>query len=129
MRFYSVHDNGESGPAARLLLLREGFSWPAFLFGPLWALWHGLWQVAIGLFLAALVLSLFLQGLGFSESHGFAAQLGLNLLMGLMGQDLRRWGLKRRGYDMAGVVTGDDREGALRRFLDRSPALAARLVG
>lgn len=128
MRFYTVHDDGEAGPSAQLLLLREGFSWPAMLLGPLWALWHGMWAVAILMTVLSFALATALTLFGFAQPAATLAQFGLNILFALVAQDLRRWRLRRKGFQTVDVVTGADVDTALRRFLDRRPDIATRMV-
>ena len=51
MRVYTVHLRRHGlMPERDLVLVREGFSWWAFLFTSLWALWHRMWWEALGLF-------------------------------------------------------------------------------
>lgn len=50
LRIYTIHE--KEGPKATdtdVILVREGFSVWAFLFPPLWALYHGMWPAAFGL--------------------------------------------------------------------------------
>ncbi len=51
MRFYTAHIRAGAPP----VLVREGFSWGALFFGPLWLAAHRAW-VAAALSLAAFVL-------------------------------------------------------------------------
>ena len=46
---------------------------------------------------------------------------GLMVVVGLVGNDLKRWTLFRRGYLQVGVVTGADRDAAEQRFWDQRP--------
>ena len=47
---YTVHMRRPAlDPGTRLRLVKEGFSWPAFFFSFVWALWSRLWLVAAGL--------------------------------------------------------------------------------
>ena len=47
----------------------------------------------------------------------------LIVLLGLSGQDLRRWSLDHRGYLLAQVVTGRSELDALAHLLERRPDL------
>ena len=46
------------------------------------------------------------------------------MLLGLSGQDLRRWSLDHRGYLLAQVIAAQNELGALERLLTRRPDLA-----
>ena len=100
------------------VLVREGFSWGALLFGPLWLAVHRAWIAAV-LALAASVLIVALA------KHDIAGALlaTLMVLLGLSGHDLRRWSLDYRGYLLAQVVVARDELDALGRLLDRRPDL------
>ena len=128
MRLYTVHVRRHDPDAGSdLVLIKEGFCWPAFFLGPLWALWHRLWLAALVLLVAALALGwagmlLRLDGL----SQG-AVSVGFAAIVGFVANDLRRRRLARRHFTHAAVISGAGREAAEGRFLDGEPALAAEL--
>ena len=94
-------------------LVEEGWSWGAALFGPLWLLAHQAWIAgALYLALVAVLAAALPAGL-----QGVAA-LGLGVLSGLLGRDVLRWTLARRGYAMDHVVAAQDEEAALGRLMD-----------
>ena len=103
------------GPAP--VLIREGFSFWAFLFGPIWLLAHRCWLAGLAVLLALGLFALL------PDPYGFACSLTLELLLGFHGQDLRRWTLARRGWRLAHIVLGQDAEGALVRLLQAEPRL------
>lgn len=114
MRFWTAHIRTAAAP----VLVREGFSWGAMLFGPIWLALHRAWIAAI-LDAAAIVLILLL-------THGILAVAllaTLALLLGLTGHDLRRWSLDHRGYLFSQVVMATDELEALARLLERRPDL------
>lgn len=106
-----------AAPAAAPVLVREGFSSLALLFGPLWLFAHRCWLAGVA---AALALAL-AAALPPPWDAGLA--IGVQLLLGLHGQDLRRWTLARRGWRLAHVVAGADEEAALLRLLAADPRL------
>ena len=114
MRFYTAHIRSGAAP----VLVREGFSWGALLFGPLWLAAHRVWIPAV-VSLATFVLIIVVT------DDGLAAALltALVMLLGFSGHDLRRWSLDHRGYLLAQVVTGRDELAAMARLLERRPDL------
>ena len=105
------------------MLVREGFSWAALIFGWLWLLAHRAWVPALLVFAAGvLAAALTADGLRLILIGAIAA------MQGLFGNDLRRWSLERRGYALAYVLAARDSEGALARLLDRRPDLAEALA-
>jgi hypothetical protein len=124
MRVWTVHTPPEAAATGRgAALLPERFSSGAFLFGPLWLLFHRLWWEAAGLVGAELILGFLLPPWALPP-----AALAIALLLGLHGQDLRRAALARRGWRLAEVVAAPDEERALARLLDARPELAGPLV-
>jgi hypothetical protein len=125
MRVYTVHGGQTGGDEAAtpLVLVREGFSWPALLLPFLWLAWHGLW-LAAALCLAVLV------GIGAlaPEFVSGPATLAVHVLIGAHAQDLRRRRLRRRGQPLTGIVAERDRERAMVRLLAERPELAAPLA-
>jgi hypothetical protein len=102
------------------VLVEEGWSWGAALFGPLWLLAHRAWIAGA----AYLVLVVGLAAALPAGLQGVAA-LGLGVLSGLLGRDVLRWTLARRGYVLDHVVAAQDEEAALSRLLDTRGDLAA----
>jgi hypothetical protein len=99
------------------LLIPEGFSVWACVFGPFWLFWHRAWLAGLGV-LVALVAVNFLP-----DPYGIALAVAAHLLLGFQGQDLRRWALGRRGWNLAHVVQAHSADGALARLLQAEPRL------
>jgi len=122
VKYWSVHlrpENRLSPP----ILVREGFSWGAFLFGPLWLLVHRAWIPAV-LVIAANVLAAALAPADMMAFLLFA----IGLLVGFSGNDLRRFSLERQGYLLRHVVVARDMDSALARLLAGRPELAGTLA-
>jgi hypothetical protein len=120
MRIFTSHIRPTGAP----LLVPEGFSLWAALFGPLWFLVHRAWIPATLCLAAGLM-----AGRAGDMLGSPAPALGLILLQGLLGRDLQRWSLGRAGYAQGPVVSGADRDTALARLLDAHPALQQSLAG
>jgi predicted membrane chloride channel (bestrophin family) len=119
---YSVHSKGEPLGSLRSLdetrFVKEGFSWPAFVFTAAWLLYKRMWIVLV-IAVAAQVLSSFAaERIGapwwFASLAGFA----LSLLLGFEGNALYRWSLARGGYEEVGLASGAHIEDAEARFFD-----------
>ena len=110
-------------PDAEPVLLREGWSWGAFLLGPLWLLSQRAWVPGV----VVLALTLAFSALAPAPTRAVLA-LGLGTLLGLLGRDLVRWSLERRGYQLAHVLAARDEGGALGRLLAVRTDLAARYL-
>ena len=123
MAIYTVHEPPlRAGAAApdpeRYVFVRDGFSFWAFVFGPLWMLRHRLWLVLLLYIVISAVLEAAIRFAGASVFVVGCVGFLLSLLIGLEASSLRRFTLRRRGWKYAGVVSGEDREAAERRFFD-----------
>ncbi len=119
MNIYTVYTR----PGTRPVLVREHFSFWAFLFGPIWLFVHRAWIPGI-LALCAIVAIAAVPLEPLRPVLGF----GLVWLLGLFGEDLRRWSLDRRGFILAQIVAAPNNEAALGRLLDRRPDLVAEMA-
>jgi hypothetical protein len=123
MAIYTVHEPPRRAAdmlthTERFRFVRDGFSWSAFLFGPMWMLRHRLWLVLLLYVIVLAVLVIGSLAAGISPA-GIVVAVGLvSLLIGIEASTLRRWTLGRRRWTSFGVVVGDDIEAAERRFFD-----------
>jgi hypothetical protein len=126
LKIYSVQTlPWSSALVGDVVLIVEGFSWPALIFGPFWALWHGMWRTAIVLLLMGAAIGGLgaLAGLGPDLVSVF--QILVQIGLGLWGNDLRRAALVRRGFVERAVVAGRDGEEAEHRYFTNLAGNAA----
>ena len=109
MKIWTAHEKPDASP----VLLREGFSFGALIFGPFWLAAHRAW-LAAGASLVLAILILVLAG----PPASAVLILGFAVLLGMSGRDLLRWSVARRGYRESSVV--------VRPESGRSPVEAAR---
>jgi hypothetical protein len=123
MAIYAVHQppprkyEGSPDPE-RFAFVRDGFSFWAFLYGPLWMLRHRMWLVIMGYIALVVAVAMALRLTGSPGGVRAFAVFMLMLLVGLEAGSLRRFTLGRRRWKNVGVIVGDDRESAERRFFD-----------
>ena len=128
LKVYTVHLRQPARDAERdLVIVREGFSWGAFLVSVLWALWNRLWLVAVVLMALELVLPLVAGWAGLGAASGGILSIALAVLAGLFGNDLKRWTLEGRGYAEVALVAARSPDEAEQRFGERYPHLLAGL--
>jgi len=116
---YTAYLRSQDAP----VLVREGFSWGALIFGALWLLTHRAWIPGVIALAAAVAI-----GVLTNAPARVVLEFGLAFLLGLTGRDLVRWSLGRRGYAAAHVVAGRNADAALSRLLTLRPDLAPRFV-
>ncbi len=117
MRVYTVHIPAQAtpgDPAAfdRAILVRDGFTFFAFLFTALWFFAHRLWLAGLGVLVLVLAFGILADQLALTPLAGLAAHLLIGSLIGLEASSLRRWTYARRGLPVVDIVTGIDYEEA-----------------
>lgn len=130
MKAYTLHvpndaPIGEPEALDRAVLVRDGFSWGAFVFTALWFFAHRLWLAGLAVLVGLALVQAGLQALGAHPTAVVLTQLLLSLLVGLEASSLRRWTLHRRGRPAVDAVMARGVEEAetkaFRRWLERRP--------
>lgn len=101
-------------PANKLEAVKEGWSWPGFLFGPFWAFFKKLWGIGTGLLITMIILSLFPvnpdSGLYWLST---IILLVLYIVCGINGNKWRESNLTARSYDHVDTVSASNPDGAI----------------
>ena len=129
MRIYTVHIKPDSeAPDREAVFVKQGFCWPAFFFRWVWAFATGLWLEGLAVLGFEIVFATIVGVVGFDRISSLAIIAGWYMLLGSVGNDLRRWNLTRRQYSEAATVAERTRDQAERRFFGhagpRSDAIA-----
>jgi hypothetical protein len=120
-RLYTVHYREEAkgslpALADEAVLVKVGFSWPAFLVPFVWLIWKRMWIVlAFYLVAEAALIGLAVRPV-LPDNALLVLSFALHLLLGLQGNDLYRWTLDRRRYRERGAVAAEDAAAAERRY-------------
>ncbi|MCP5364337.1 MAG: DUF2628 domain-containing protein [Hyphomicrobiales bacterium] len=118
MRMYTVLTRpSERDVCSDIKLIRDGFSWMAFLFSFLWALSQRLWLVALGIVGVDVILSLLAGAIGLDPIGQTVVALGFSCLVGFEADNLQRWTFRQRGYLETAVIAARDPDEAELRFL------------
>jgi hypothetical protein len=123
MAVYTVHQPPlrkfeAAADPERFAFVRDGFSFWAFLLGPLWMLRHRMWLVFFGYIVVAIGMQVALRLVGASSGGATFAGFMLALLVGMEAGTLRRFTLGRRRWRNVGTIVGSDRDTVERRFFD-----------
>jgi hypothetical protein len=102
----------------RIVFVRDGFSFWAFLFTALWMLRYRMWLVLLIYVVAGAAIENVLHYAGVGTGGIVVIGLLISLLIGIEAGTLRRFSLARRGWKNVGIVSGEDLEDAERRFFD-----------
>lgn len=114
MTIYTAHTRANSAP----VLVREGFSWGALVFGPLWLLARGVWVPGGFALCLWILVAIFVP----RPAVG-AVLLVLHWALGLIARDLQRWALTQSGFLLVHIVAAPDADRALVELLERRPDL------
>ena len=123
MPMFTVHEPSSRGRGAldqadRMVFVKDGFNWAAFLVPLLWLLVRRLWLVLILVLALVVLLNVALFAVGVPDPLVFAANAAVNFVLGFEAADLIRWTLARRRYRMVGVIAADSAIAAERRFFE-----------
>ncbi|HVG51185.1 MAG TPA: DUF2628 domain-containing protein [Xanthobacteraceae bacterium] len=102
--------------ATRFMIVRDGFSWRAFAFGPLWMLRHRMWLVLTLYIVWIFAIVLGLKAFGLPGYVQFIAVFLTGVWIGLESGMLRRWTYLRRGWRDLGIISAPDAGEGERRF-------------
>lgn len=121
MKTYTVHYPPESGVsmtglARDAILVKDGFSWPAFLVPFIWLLYNRMWIVLVIYVAAEIALAAIAAGLHLPDGLTMVMSLALSAIIGFQGNDFHRWSLERRRYKQQSIVAGANLSEAEHRF-------------
>ncbi len=103
-----------------IVLLKDGFSFYAFLFGPAWFLYHRMWQEFLALLVINISFGIFNHFL--SASDKILLEISFIFLVALNANDWRLEHLKKKKYALVNFVFGSDAENAKLRFIENLEA-------
>lgn len=101
----------------------DGFSWPAFLFAPIWLLLNRLWVIGLGFIALALVFTV--AGRWVGSDAAIIAYASLSLLVGLEAAGLRRRALGRGGHVLVAERMAGDADAAAIDWLGEAEPVRA----
>lgn len=113
MAFYEVFQNtgrSHNGDYANgnIVLIKDGFCWPALFFTPFWLIFRGMWLV-LALYIGVSLIIVALAELNYIDpSILFWLNLGISLIFAYEANFLRKWTLQRRKYNHVGVTLGNN---------------------
>lgn len=120
MAIYTVHvpSDGEDALARAegTTFVPDGFSWSAFLYGPLYLIRIRAWLFALLWVVVVLALAVLCRAVRMPFGIEVALGVLIALFTGLEAGSIRRLTLHRRGLDLVEVVEGATREDGERRY-------------
>jgi Protein of unknown function (DUF2628) len=127
MRVYTVHENPSLFDDRRIVLVKEGFSWPVFfltLFAlptVVWAIYRQVWLGLLFYFIGLVALGVIELMVGAAQPATGLFSLVYALLIAAEANDWRRRSMAGRGYREVAVVIGENLDDAEQRYFTLSP--------
>ena len=113
MKQYKIY----TSPHGAMEAIKQGWSWPAFFFGCIWACVKKMWALGLGVLVAFLVIGLLfgLAGADESISNSIVNLLAIvtAIVFGRQGNAWREKYLLSRGFILGGTVSAANQAGAL----------------
>jgi len=118
MRVYTVHENPIYVDDRRIVLVKDGFCWPALFFTIIWAIYRRVW-LGLGVYIIGLVVLAALEA-SFASDAGiiYLLNFAFALYVAAEANDWRRRSLIKRGYREVAVVIAEALEDAERRYFE-----------
>lgn len=104
-------------PDGKREAVKQGWSWPGFFFGPIWALVKKLWGLGAVLLVAVIILAMFPIETGIGVLAALLS-LGIYITCGINGNRWREKNLASRGYDHVDTVSAANPDGAVAAYLN-----------
>ena len=121
MQVFNIYLRGSATAPSDAAAIKEGFCWPAFLFGPVWALWHRMWFSAATIAASYTLMMVGLSVAGVNASMANTFIIGAAALVGFAANGWRQNAMMGNGWRLAGLSAAADTDTALRRFIDLHP--------
>lgn len=103
-------------PTGKQEAVKQGWSWPGFFFGPIWALVKKLWGLGALLLVAVIVLSAVPAGTEVGMLTTLI-MLVIYIVCGVNGNKWREKNLVSRGYEHLDTVSAANPDGAIALFI------------
>lgn len=125
MYIYKIYQS----PTYTFEAVKQGWSWPAFFFGPFWTLCKAIWGLTFVIFIGQSIListymNLFLKGLSEQElmialqPFSFFLTMIVAIPLALYGNRLRERNLLTRGYKHVAYIIAESPQIAIREHMN-----------
>jgi hypothetical protein len=100
----------------KLLLIKEGFNWLAFIMPPIWAAYNKLWNETCIFILGLLSLGWFLISMGFDLDGLAVVYLSASTIFGSIANDLKTRRIIKIGYAPNSILYGESGDHIVAQF-------------
>lgn len=116
MKQYKIYVNPQGDYEA----VKQGWSWPAFFFGWIWAMVKKMWELGVGLLIGMLVFGFIVGASGAGKDGNVLIDITAIIVAVIFGTNGNKWresNLQKRGYEYKDTVTAANTEGAVALFI------------
>lgn len=122
MKHYKIYKH----PSESIEAIKQGWSWPAFFFGFIWAMIKKMWGIGVGVLIGwfALGVIIGLISLGDTIANPLINVVGfiVSIIFGINGNLWREKNLTTRGFEQVNTITAANPEGAIALHLKEASA-------
>ncbi|MDO9161214.1 MAG: TIR domain-containing protein [Methylococcaceae bacterium] len=109
-------------PSGLVEVVKQGWSWPAFFFGGLWALYKKLWAIGgallgIAIFIQLIALDSYGEEAQAISAFGSIVSIVVSVVLGMNGNSWRESNLLSKGYQFKTTLSAATPEGAMALYL------------
>lgn len=113
-------------PDNRLVAVKDGFSLLGAFFSFFWLFWHKMWLHGCAALIVGILLYVifpspagYFMGVAYGHNFGMAdmLNLGIDLAIGVLGNEWRATSLGYRGFERVATVQASTGEGAIAKYL------------
>ena len=118
MKIFTLYTKNSNSPLDSLKVVPEGFNIGAFIWSLLWLLYKQLWDYFIicSLILLCLI-NLSEYATALSSTLLMIAMIVIPILLGILGNDIIRKDLEKRGYKLIEIIAASSSDEAELKFL------------
>lgn len=118
---YSIYvRNDVANPLESTIVVKDGFSFIAFLLSIFWALYHRVWGLAALCFFVMAIIGLVEQQGLLTREMADILTLAFSVWVGFEANDWRAASLENKGYVLLDVVSARNEYEAQKRFFDNA---------
>jgi hypothetical protein len=118
MKLFNIYIKKSDNTAIEdLVMIKSGFSFPAFFLNVLWFLQHKMWKEFFSLVIFNIILITLFQKNFFGDFDFFALELGFLLVVALNANYWYEQYLRQQNYQFTGCVFGKNKDEAKLRFI------------
>ncbi len=121
MHIYSVYGEAkDSNNLQKIVIIKEGFSWPAFCFSIFWIVYSAHWLVSCGVLFSVILTVIYLK---VDVIEMISSYLWFSIFLGIFANDMQRWFLEKKNFQLLDLIFCKNKDSALIKFLSRKQIL------